>query len=213
MRINNKTVWLTLLFIATLTLAACVRPYPQEEPAEAPNQDAVATQPVFQSVTPVATLVDTDIVVPTLEPPQPTVEIELTEEPPSESIHTVQAGDTLFKIASQYGVTIDVITSVNNIPNINQLEVGQQILIPGPGYVVPTAIPEGTTDDTTAPPGDAPTDTAQSPDGTHVVQAGENLYRIGLSYGCTTEQMAAHNGIVNPAAISVGQVLNVPDCN
>ncbi len=213
MRIKYRPVWLTLLFAAMLTLAACVRPYPQEEPAEVPIQDPVATQPAFQQETPVATPPDTAVGVPTLLPPQPTVIIVFTAEPPSETIHTVQAGDTLFKIASQYSVTIDVITSVNNIPDINQLEVGQQLIIPGPGYVIPTATPESPTDSSTIPPEGSPTDTAPSPDGTHVVQAGENLFRIGLTYGCSVEQMAAHNGIVNPAAISVGQVLNIPDCN
>ncbi len=196
-----------------LTLASCVRPYPQEEPAEAPTQDAAATQPVILPVTPLSTPVDLDGINPTVEPPQPTVEFVTTVEPPSEIIHTVQAGDTLFKIASQYGATIDMITSVNNIPNINQLEVGQQLIIPGPDYVVPTAPPEGAADATPASPEEAPTESVQSPDGTHVVQSGENLYRIGLRYGCTTQQMAAANGIANPAAISVGQVLNIPDCN
>lgn len=45
---------------------------------------------------------------------------------------------------------------------------------------------------------------------THVVAAGENLYRIALRYGLTTDQLAAANGIANTAIVYVGQVLRVP---
>ncbi len=45
---------------------------------------------------------------------------------------------------------------------------------------------------------------------THVVQAGENLYRIALQYGTTWPVLAAANGITNPNLIYVGQVLTIP---
>ncbi len=211
MHIKKRAVPLTLMFIVALTLASCVRPYPQEEPAEAPPAEELATQPVIQPVTPLATPLDPAVTDPTPESVQPTVEIIVTEETRTETIHTVQAGDTLFKIASQYGVTIDAITSVNEIPNINQLEIGQQLTIPGPDYVPPTATTVSA--EATPLPGESPTQPATSPDGTHVVQAGENLFRIALQYGCTTQEVAAFNGIANPNALSVGQVLNIPDCN
>jgi 2',3'-cyclic-nucleotide 2'-phosphodiesterase/3'-nucleotidase len=44
----------------------------------------------------------------------------------------------------------------------------------------------------------------------HVVQAGENLFRIGLRYGFTAEELAAYNGIPNPNVISVGQQIRIP---
>lgn len=52
---------------------------------------------------------------------------------------------------------------------------------------------------------------AQGGSTTHTVQAGENLFRIALRYGFTAEYLAAVNGIANPAAIYVGQVLIIPD--
>lgn len=45
---------------------------------------------------------------------------------------------------------------------------------------------------------------------THIVQAGENLFRIALRYGLTTEVVAQANGITNPALIYVGQKLAIP---
>ncbi|MCK6578059.1 MAG: LysM peptidoglycan-binding domain-containing protein [Anaerolineae bacterium] len=47
----------------------------------------------------------------------------------------------------------------------------------------------------------------------HVVQRGENLYRISLQYGLTVDQIADANGISNPDAISVGQRLLIPPPN
>jgi LysM repeat protein len=123
------------------------------------------------------------------------------------------SGDTLFKISSQYGVTIDVIVAANDIPNVNQLEIGQQILIPAPGSVVPTNPTEEVAGETPAPSEEAPTTSPPPSDGTHVVQSGENLYRISLKYGCPMDQIQAANGIVNPNILSAGQVLQIPDCN
>lgn len=44
----------------------------------------------------------------------------------------------------------------------------------------------------------------------HVVQAGENLYRIALRYGLTVNQLAAANGITDVSRVYVGQVLVIP---
>lgn len=44
----------------------------------------------------------------------------------------------------------------------------------------------------------------------HVVQAGENLFRIALYYGVDLHTLARWNGIENPALIYAGQVLVIP---
>ena len=48
---------------------------------------------------------------------------------------------------------------------------------------------------------------------THVVQAGENLFRIGLQYGFTVDELAAYNNIANPNVLDVGQVIKIPPSN
>jgi LysM repeat protein len=45
---------------------------------------------------------------------------------------------------------------------------------------------------------------------THVVQSGENLYRISLAYGVTVSDIMAANGITDARVISVGQQLRIP---
>jgi len=51
---------------------------------------------------------------------------------------------------------------------------------------------------------------AQGSGTTHVVQPGENLFRIALRYGTTWPVLAAANGLVNPNLIYSGQVLIIP---
>jgi LysM repeat protein len=45
---------------------------------------------------------------------------------------------------------------------------------------------------------------------THVVQQGENLFRIALQYNMSWEELAEYNGITNPDSIYPGQVLRIP---
>ena len=46
--------------------------------------------------------------------------------------------------------------------------------------------------------------------GIHVVQPGENLFRIALRYGLDTNTLARYNGIADPNTIYVGQKIRIP---
>jgi len=75
----------------------------------------------------------------------------------------------------------------------------------------PTTVPATAAPTTSAPTALPPTATPV-PTGqiTHVVQRGENLFRIALRYGTTVQAIASANGIANPALIYVGQRLVIP---
>lgn len=75
-----------------------------------------------------------------------------------------------------------------------------------PTTVPATAAPT-TPAPTTLPSTAIPLSTGQI---THVVQRGENLFRIALRYGTTVQAIASANGIANPALIYVGQRLVIP---
>ena len=45
---------------------------------------------------------------------------------------------------------------------------------------------------------------------THVIQPGENLYRIGLQYGYSWAVLAQYNNITNPNYVVVGQTIKIP---
>lgn len=80
-----------------------------------------------------------------------------------------------------------------------------------PTEPAPTSTASPTPEPATATPTEpAPTATPSPAGGTHVVQRGENLFRIALRYGTTVEAIASANGIANPALINVGQTLTIP---
>ncbi|MEX1022306.1 MAG: LysM peptidoglycan-binding domain-containing protein [Dehalococcoidia bacterium] len=59
---------------------------------------------------------------------------EGSDTPPSTSdTYVVQPGDTLGAIAARHGTSIDVLAQANRIANVNVIEVGQVIAIPGAG--------------------------------------------------------------------------------
>lgn len=61
--------------------------------------------------------------------------------------------------------------------------------------------------------GIVPAASAQGCVATYVVQPGDNLFRIALKYGLTTDVVARANNILNPNSIYVGQVLCIPGTN
>lgn|GEM_PF-4301097 len=69
---------------------------------------------------------------PTLNPSQtPTVQVTVIPQ----QKYVVQAGDTLFQIATQYGVSLEDLVAANQIADPDRIAVGQELLIPG--YQVP----------------------------------------------------------------------------
>lgn len=106
--------------------------------------------------------------------------------------YTVRWGDTLFSIAQSFGTTVDAIKAANGLSS-DIIVVGQELTIPGVA---------GMPADTTVP--------VAGP-GVHIVQPGENLFRIALRYGVSVDALARANRIVNPWFIYVGQELTIPD--
>ena len=56
--------------------------------------------------------------------------------------YVVQAGDTLGRLASKYGVTIRDLVVLNGIRNPDLIYVGQILLVPAPASPVPTPTPQ-----------------------------------------------------------------------
>jgi len=103
-------------------------------------------------------------------------------------VHVVQRGENLFRIALRYNTTVEAIAAANGIRNPQFIYVGQKLTIPQGGG-------------TTPPSGGGQT---------HVVQPGENLFRIALRYGTTPQAIAAANNLPNIHLIYAGQVLRIP---
>lgn len=65
--------------------------------------------------------------------PSPTISQQPVENAPDlpRLVYAVQAGDTLFRIATRYGTTVNVLVEANNITDPTVIHTGQQIIIPG----------------------------------------------------------------------------------
>lgn len=120
----------------------------------------------------------------------------------SGNVYLVQTGDTLYAIARRFGVTVADILSLNTIPDPRRISVGQQIRIPTSTYTPSTNVVTTTVA--------IPNVTVASSGNVHVVQAGENLFRIALSYGVSLDDMARLNGIADIRLIYPGQQLQIP---
>ena len=82
---------------------------------------------------------------------------------------------------------------------------------PAGGESVPIATPSPpeASETSNTPPVEASSNTPGC-SRTHTVETGQNLFRIGLRYGLSAAQLAAHNGITDITRIYVGQVLCIP---
>lgn len=99
--------------------------------------------------------------------------------------YTVRRGDTLSKIANRYGITVNEIVTLNNIPNPNLIYVGQQLRIPLNNSI------------------------NQMQNVYYRVQRGDRLWRIAKRYRTTVSNIARLNGIRNPNLIFIGQILRI----
>ncbi|MEM7332572.1 MAG: LysM peptidoglycan-binding domain-containing protein [Chloroflexota bacterium] len=104
--------------------------------------------------------------------------------------HVVQAGENLYRIGLQYGLSFLQIAEANNIASPYTIAVGQTLTIPGSG------------DSDNSNSGDEET--------TYVVKAGDTLYSIGVAQGVSWIQIAEANGLSDPNRISPGDTLKIP---
>ena len=144
-------------------------------------------------------------------------------------VYVVQAGDTLFRIATTHGMTVDELKRLNGLES-DIIEVGQSLRLsrrvpvqaetPGeeptaPAFEEPEAPPPPPTQPAVAvpipgemrqaaAPPPAPTDTQR----VHVVRSGETLFAIALRYDTTVAALRRLNGIEGDR-ITVGQRLVV----
>lgn len=115
--------------------------------------------------------------------------------------YTVQAGDTLWKIARKYNCSITEIMAANSdrIKNPNRIHAGWQLKIPQSGAPI-----TGGTPDAVLP--------ENKKSGIYIVRQGDTLWKIARKYGCSVAEIVSLNRelIRNPALIYSGWELKVP---
>ncbi|GAB5537651.1 MAG: LysM peptidoglycan-binding domain-containing protein [Rubricoccaceae bacterium] len=124
-----------------------------------------------------------------------------------DGLYTVRAGDTLFRIARTFAVDIGELRQLNGLDG-DYISVGQTLRLSASAQV-PTS-PRPQTPTAEQPTVERPTDPppAARQDVTHVVEAGETLFRIALRYDTSVEDLRRLNSIQGDQ-IEIGQRLIV----
>lgn len=152
--------------------------------------------------------------------------------------HQVVPGDTLTKISSLYGVTIESIEAANNMTPESILRVGQVLVIPSaaaaaaptvakqapttPSKVAASPAPAPASSVSSAPAlatssprqevaGQAATSQPSVASGdVYEVVAGDNPYSIAKRLKVGYQELLELNGITDPTKLQIGQKLKVP---
>jgi len=105
------------------------------------------------------------------------------------SSYVVRSGDSLWKIARRFGVTVRKLKSWNNLSSRSRLYPGQSLSLR----------PSGGKSNTSPEPGSL----------WHTVRRGENLSLIAKLYSTTVRKIVRENKIKNPASIKPGMKLKI----
>ena len=103
----------------------------------------------------------------------------------------VEVGDSLSKIAKRYDTTTEILAAINGICDVNQIYVGQKILLAGAEFE---------TDDEVDP---------EPISVTVLVEVGDSLSKIAKQYDTTVDDLMVANDITDPNLLLVGQELVV----
>lgn len=144
-----------------------------------------------------------------------TGDVKVSSDRVSETVHVVKKGDTLYRIAKQYSVTVEEIKRANNLKS-ERLQLGQKLLIP-------TKLAQRTNGNSSLSLRSHGLETfvneplhAKQQENSdylyHIVQPGETLYRISLNYGVSLEVLKKINNLESNI-ITVGQKLKIPKVN
>ena len=117
--------------------------------------------------------------------------------------HTIQSGETLYRLSKMYGVTPQDICAANPGLSINNFRTGEVILIPATTTAVPVIVPE-------TPQVSEPQHPETNIRTTHKVEKGETLYSLARRYGITEDELLAANPQITKKKLKRKSIINIP---
>lgn len=115
-----------------------------------------------------------------LIPPTPSAPKVEEKRKPTIFIHKVHAGETLWDIASAYGITVDTILSANDFSDPNRISIGQELQILSVQGVL------------------------------HKIATGESLWEIAERYEISVDEISKANDISDPSRLAPNTKIVIP---
>jgi LysM repeat protein len=128
----------------------------------------------------------------------------------SQTVHTVQVGENLFRIGLRYGVSWQSIMAANGLSSI-YIYVGQRLVIPGAAVNFATPLPALPTLGVPVPT--TPPVVIRPAPQTYTVRVGDTAWNIATRFGITVNALTVANNLSNAWLIYAGQTLVIPGAN
>ncbi len=143
------------------------------------------------------------------------------------TIHVVKSGDTIDRLARQFGVSTNAIVRANGLENPNRLLIGMSLIIPPP-YLRYTVRSGDTLESIartyrttvqeimqlnhlTSPTSIYPGQRLVVPVIAYTVKSGDTLSTIARRFGISVQSILQANGLASNAQLHVGQTLRIPE--
>lgn len=128
----------------------------------------------------------------------------------SSGTYKVKRGDSIGKIAKNFGVSESALMKANNIKSARSLKANQVLTIPGKGNTKQAANASTTTAASTASTQQSTaTAAAKGADVTYTVKKGDTLGKIAQNHKVSMAQLQQWNKIPSSKVVHIGQVLKV----
>ncbi len=135
------------------------------------------------------------------------------------SRHTVQRGETLFRIATRYGMSVASLMSINGITDPTRIHAGNQLRLSQPAASAPPPSANPAERSAPAPAAEAQAAAPQPPapapvhqgDREHyIVKRGDFLTQLGINLNTSWIALAKLNNLTAPYKLHVGMTLLIP---
>ncbi len=169
---------------------------------ETTNEPTIDSVIAAQTTTSVENQTPAEVVAPVV--PQPVAKVEPKPAVKKNEVitHTVKRGESLWKLARRYGVTIDQLMNWNKIPSRSNIRPGQKLQL--------AVSKEQQAKLAKAQKAAKPVKGRKA---TYTVQAGDNLYTIAKKLRTSVASLLLNNNVIDPEHLRPGQVLNISTAN
>ena len=127
-------------------------------------------------------------------------------------VYIVKEGETLWSIAQEYNLSVDLILATNNLANSELISIGQEMKIPSHKNAVAETniITQSVIDKKNNNMNNIISEPENIEPIVYTVKAGDSLWNISRKYGASVEIIIDVNNLRDKDSLSIGQKLEIP---